>query len=981
LTRKYITNTAAILGVLISMLGSGYGDPVQPVMASSVPSPSLVEVYWGSARTVVVPGITNVVVLDDQVTRAEVEEDSIQFFGLARGETVAIGFRNGVAVSIRVRVIERPLVAIPPSLLQLQAEMAQGSVSTTAETARSGGVTSLALLNGFSWSQPMGLTGHFDFNSQLEDNTFADGHAFNVRQASAFYHSPGVDVRALDFSVNLTSGGAQPLMGPFSYYDTIELRGASVSLRQGANQYTVFGGSTVPFFYLTLGSTRDVAGFSFDRQQTSKLDLFANSSFVNAPVDFFGLDSERHNNFMQTAGLTYLLSEKWAIRTTGGVSNHGALARGEVAYTGHRMTAFAAGTTSPPLFPLNQLESLFSGTASLKAGWTFRSYDWLTESLYYQHTTTQAIAGITRAGSSDYLSPGLWFRFAKHQTVNFTYTYSYNEGGFASAPSTGNRFDTTWQYQFTPRVSNSAEVTVGSLQDPLQLNSEDEFMVRDAVSFPVKSGNMFVAFEHDQTNPSLVQKLNEELSLLSPALQTLFLQDPVSFVNSPNLPPDIRALLGAQQPVNTSISAAGQFNLGPRLMLNPNVSVARSTNGSTESWAPFFGYGLMYQLRPTMQLNSSLSNVWVLVPSQPGVQRTTVFSLGVNKRFSAPPTSFLPGHHERIIEGRVFRDNKVTGIFDRQDPGFAGLQVQLENGQAVLTDSEGRFKFTGVDAGQHQVSLALTQFRDPVRMTTAGEYDVDLIRERFAVVDFGIVNFARVVGNVFNDLRFEDMRQPDSKGLPEIRLILDNGQEKRTVSTNGSGDYKLDDVLPGDYGLTVDPASVPANYAVSHETFQIHVAPISTVTRDVPVRALRSIAGKVFLRISTSAAHPSTQKTAGGKATPSESAVTAEETKLVPLADAQITAGYGVAKTDKDGNFLLRNLPAGNLTITLVPLKDLPKGLQLPTGSVKMPAEPIQVEGASIVISNPELVPYLTGKSAEQVRDSAQPTVLKAELQ
>jgi hypothetical protein len=178
----------------------------------------------------------------------------------------------------------------------------------------------------------------------------------------------------------------------------------------------------------------------------------------------------------------------------------------------------------------------------------------------------------------------------------------------------------------------------------------------------------------------------------------------------------------------------------------------------------------------------------------------------------------------------------------------------------------------------------------------------------------------------------------------------------------------------------VDTTSVPANYAVSRDAFLIHVAPISTVTQDVPVRALRSISGKVFLRISTPARFSDTQKPVGGKADPGESAVAAEETKLVPLADAQITAGYGVVKTDNDGNFLLRNLPAGNLTITLVPLKPLPQGLQLPTGPVKMPPEPIQVEGATIVISNPELVPYLTGKSAEQVRDSAQQTVLKAEL-
>jgi hypothetical protein len=36
-----------------------------------------------------------------------------------------------------------------------------------------------------------------------------------------------------------------------------------------------------------------------------------------------------------------------------------------------------------------------------------------------------------------------------------------------------------------------------------------------------------------------------------------------------------------------------------------------------------------------------------------------------------------------------------------------------------------------------------------------------------------------------------------------------------------------------------------------------------------------------------------------------------------------------------------------------------------------MNAEPVQIQGATIVISNPELVPYLLGKTAAQVRDDA----------
>ena len=101
--------------------------------------------------------------------------------------------------------------------------------------------------------------------------------------------------------------------------------------------------------------------------------------------------------------------------------------------------------------------------------------------------------------------------------------------------------------------------------------------------------------------------------------------------------------------------------------------------------------------------------------------------------------------------------------------------------------------------------------------------------------------------------------------------------------------------------------------------------------------------------------------TAGCKRSPTSASGTNSggDYNLVPLAGVQITAGYGIAKTDENGNFLLRDLPAGELTVTLVPQKDLPAGMKIPAGQVKMPAEPIQVQGATIVISNPQMTPYL----------------------
>src|SRR6202012_5515948 len=138
----------------------------------------------------------------------------------------------------------------------------------------------------------------------------------------------------------------------------------------------------------------------------------------------------------------------------------------------------------------------------------------------------------------------------------------------------------------------NAQFTVGYVQDPLQLNSEDEFSVRDGLSFSIKGGNLKLGFEQDRRNPSLVQKLQSELQLLSPELQTLFLQDPISFVQSNNLPPEVKALLEAQVPISTAISASAQLHVGKKLSVSPNFSFARASNGVSEAWTPFVGYSL-----------------------------------------------------------------------------------------------------------------------------------------------------------------------------------------------------------------------------------------------------------------------------------------------------------------------------------------------------------------------------------------------------
>ncbi len=993
--RRQIEKSAAVLAILLSSFALCV--PAYSQSGDTDATPSFVELYWKSSKTVVAAGITNIIVLDPEIARAEVGYESIQFFGLERGETVALGYKNGKPVSIRVRVIPRPPLVISQAFLRRQSELASGIFSSTIQVANGNGQTTLSAINGFAWSQLAGSDGRLDLVTQVEDNNQIGGHSFNLRHGSIAYQSPRMQVQAMDFLVSLTNNGPQRYLSPYSISDSVELRGGALTLKRGDNQYTFFGGTTIPFFYLTLGSTRDIGGFAFTRKQSDNLSLFSTTSYINTPTTFLGLSGKRQNDFMQTAGLTYVFKDRWTFQGLGGGSNHGGLGRAEVNYISPNLTFFAAGSTSSSLFPLNQVFSLFSGTQSIKTGLTLSARGRFTESLYYQHTITQAFNNVLRAGSSDYLTPGFAWKLNQSQDLNLTYTYSRNTGGFSSQTSTGNRVDTTWHYLFTPGFSNTAEFIVGSLQDPLQLNSQDELVFRDGVAFPIKGGTMQVAFQHDHRNPSLVQKLNSELNLLAPGLQALFLQDPVSFVQSNNLPPEVRALLDAQVPINTSISASGQFRLGNKVNLAPNFSLARASSGNSQSWTPYVGYSLTYQVSRTLQFNSSLSNIWVLNNSL-SPQRTTILSFGLNKSFSALPMSLAVGRHAgRIIEGRVFRDSNLNGVFNSGERGYAGIRVDLDNGDSVETDEQGRFKFGNVGGGEHRVSISLVQFPGPVRMTTRNDVEVDLIRQRIAVINFGVVDFARLMGNVFNDLRFLDKRQPDCKGIPDVHLVLDDGRQRRTIVVESNGDYEIEDVAPGDYRLMADASTLPANYALPRESFMVHVAPVSTVVQDIPIRALRSISGRVFLKVLVDKAAPpadqdklkfggmpaagarSQRGGQGGKAgqaggqtshTGQQAAgnqSSPEEYNLVPLAGVQLDAGYGIVKTDEKGNFLLRDLPAGDVTVKIVPARPVPSGLKVPSGAVHMPSEPIQVQNATIIISNPDLVPYLVSKTAAEV--------------
>jgi len=924
--------------------------------------PSSVDVYWKSTRAIAAPGVTSVVILDEEVAHAQLGNDTIEFVGISRGETVALAYVRGSPVSIVVHVIEHPSKVIPPSLLRREQEMAQGVIGSDFQIS-SGSSSNFEALNSLAWAQRVGDT-RLDVSSLVEDNSQFGRHATNLRTGSISYRTPNVAVSAIDFNQSLTGALAEDYINNFSSPGISQLRGAGVTLDRGKNEYSFFAGSTIPYYFLSLYATRDVAGFSFHRRETEKLNLFGSTDYVDIP-NTFANSVRRQNYAMQNAGLSYRLGKGLLIGAQGGLSNRGGLFRADGSYTSFRLSGYGSVIFATQTFPLNQLQSLFSGTSSVKGAVSYRISSRLTEGFNFDHTNISPGLIYRFAGSNDYFSPNFTLHVSRGESLNVSYTYSKNNGGLASTVSTGNRYDVSLNSQLAARASNTAQVTIGSVQDPLQINSENQFSIRDTVSIPVKGQTLLLGVEHDRVQPSLISKLNQELSLLSPALQAEFQANPTAFIDSSNFPPEIKALLAAEQPTGTTFSAATNLSIGSKLHFNPNVSVTHADNGSqANSWTQSYGYSLSYQLRPTLQLRSSLTNVLLWNSQQNSSFRTTVLSFGFQKSFTAVPGSLPLVHRSRIIEGRVFRDSNINGVYNSGEPGLEGIEVRLDDGQVATTDAQGRYKFNSVSADQHVVSIDLTQFRHPVRMTTRSETEADLIQQRIVVINFGIIDFARVMGNVFNDLRFDNRRQPDSNGMQDIDLVLDNGKEVRKIQTGGSGDFEVDNVTPGDYKLALDSTSVPPNYQASSDPIVIHVSPVSTVVQDIPVRALRSIAGRVLLKTPSNTKFDSTiAKQLHGKVglpTTKSPGTVNPEFGLVPLGGVQIIAGPSTASTDDDGNFLLRNLPAGDLKVTIRPVRDVPDGINIPSGEVKLPPEPVQIQGATIVITNSELLPYLT---------------------
>lgn len=235
--------------------------------------------------------------------------------------------------------------------------------------------------------------------------------------------------------------------------------------------------------------------------------------------------------------------------------------------------------------------------------------------------------------------------------------------------------------------------------------------------------------------------------------------------------------------------------------------------------------------------------------------------VGVRQRFDGVP-SFGGGNG--TISGVVFADEDLDGTSD--GTGVVA-EVELDGTLRQQTGEDGRFAFRNVARGSHRVTARVS--RPEAYFTTPSRIEAQPGDE----VTFGVATTpARVIGRVTNDA---------AQGIAGVRVLLSRGTRQVISSTDSEGKFTVA-TAPGEWEISILTDSVPAGHSLAGtEARTVMLVRDELRKIEWQLRALRSVSGK--------GAPPNA------------------EIAIEPLGTR--------ARADAEGNFSIRSLPAGDLTL------------------------------------------------------------------
>jgi hypothetical protein len=182
----------------------------------------------------------------------------------------------------------------------------------------------------------------------------------------------------------------------------------------------------------------------------------------------------------------------------------------------------------------------------------------------------------------------------------------------------------------------------------------------------------------------------------------------------------------------------------------------------------------------------------------------------------------------------VWQDTNKNGIQDSGEPAVPGVTVKLYSGSTLLdtmlTDQNGKYLFTNLNAGTYKVVFSLPSgysYTTP-KLGSNGALDSDANTVGEATVtlaagqtdldtDMGIIIGAAKLGDrVWIDDNKNGIQDSGEQGLANVtvRLYGQNGSTITSTTTNTSGMYIFDELVPGNYSLEF---ILPSGYAFTSQ--------------------------------------------------------------------------------------------------------------------------------------------------------------------
>ena len=196
------------------------------------------------------------------------------------------------------------------------------------------------------------------------------------------------------------------------------------------------------------------------------------------------------------------------------------------------------------------------------------------------------------------------------------------------------------------------------------------------------------------------------------------------------------------------------------------------------------------------------------------------------------------GRATGYVEGLVFHDQNRDGVRNPGEPLLPGAKVRV-GGLETVADEKGRYRlelYPGsyrLEVGGLEATLALRR-----RIEAKVERGLTL------PLDLPVETVVGLMGQVFLDTNRNGIKDEGEPPLPYARVRV-QGPETRTVLADGRGVFVVGGLLPGNYTLSLDPASLdklqepgePVSLSLSPGPLPQVLLPARPVVREV-VRTL-----------------------------------------------------------------------------------------------------------------------------------------------